>query len=81
MTRCLPMRVREFEDLVIRVLREADHPEIVSADSTARDADDHRHTRVRVSFASGAATYIMVREVTGPSVPKHSPFELPKEAM
>jgi hypothetical protein len=75
------MRVREFEALVVDLLTEADHPEILSVQRCADDARDTTHNRLKVNFASGASATVMVREVTGPGLPRHAPFELPKEAM
>ena len=73
------MGVREFEALVIDLLAKADHPEIVAVRRRAEHEDDSTHSRLKVDFASGASATVMVREITGPRIPRHSPFELPKE--
>jgi hypothetical protein len=75
------MRVHEFERLVIDLLEKDDHPEIVAVQGLAEDQADTKHSRVRVDFASGAKATMMVREITGPNIPRHAPFQLPKEAL
>jgi hypothetical protein len=47
----------------------------------ATDSKPTEHTRVRVDFASGATAYVMVRQVSGPKVPRHQDYELPREAV
>ncbi|CAM3412948.1 hypothetical protein KIPE111705_07175 [Kibdelosporangium persicum] len=75
------MRIREFENLLVKAIEADDHPEIVSVDRVATDERDTRHTRVRTEFANGARTFVMVQQVTGPNIPRHAPYNLPKEAL
>ncbi|SDC45804.1 hypothetical protein [Actinokineospora iranica] len=69
------MRIGELDKLLVDLLSQ-DHPEI-----TEVAALDKGHRRVRVGFASGAVATIMVREVQGPGVPSHSPYDIPKSVI
>lgn len=80
------MRVRELDDTLVRLLTEADHPEIVSVEALAErrgdgEPPDTDHNRVKVWFASGGTATIMVRTVSGPDIPLHPAFQLPAEVV
>lgn len=78
------MRVRELDDTLVRLLAEADHPEVVSVIPLATpnvEPPDPRHSRVKVTFASGATAIIMVRTVASANTPLHPAFELPPEVI
>ena len=72
-----PVQLRELDALLVDLLK--DHPEIVSAEAINKDYAPQ--SRVRVSFASGATATIMVREVEGPKVPAHKPYDIPAEVI
>jgi len=72
------MRIRAFDAFLADLLTNAGHPEIVSVRPCTDNPEGH--TRLRVSFVSGAEAYIMVRQVTGRGIPPHAPFDLPGEA-
>jgi hypothetical protein len=74
------VRVREFESVLAGMLTDADHPEIVDVRSCST-GNPESHTRLQVSFASGATAYVMVRRVVGRGIPSHPPFQLPREAL
>lgn len=75
------MRVREFDRLVAELIVADDHPEVVAVRLTASADQPQNHTRLEIQCADGSAFYLMVRRVDGPGVPRHTAFELPKEAM
>ncbi|HEX3780161.1 MAG TPA: hypothetical protein VHX38_10870 [Pseudonocardiaceae bacterium] len=76
------MRLAELDQLLIECLTSEDHPEIVGASRApgveTKPAD---HTRVNVSFASGATCHVLVRRVEGPKVPRHADYDLPQEVI
>jgi hypothetical protein len=76
------VRVREFERLAVDVVSKAGHPEITGVVSLVGDDDPPgKHSRLRVDFASGASVFVMVERVTGPGIPRHASFDLPREAL
>ena len=75
-----PVRIPDLDELLLTVLA-TDHPEITAVERTSKAVDDPTyHTRVKVSYASDAASYVMVHHVTGPGVPGHAPYDLPPGA-
>jgi hypothetical protein len=66
------VRIRELDKVLFDLLSE-DHPEITNVELL-----DKGHSRLRVDFAGGAKCTISVREVSGPGVPGHKPYELPE---
>jgi hypothetical protein len=75
------MGLRTLDQIIIEAVTKADHPEIISATAMATPDRPANHNRVKVGFASGAEAYIMVRRVTGPGIPTHADYELPREAV
>ncbi|MGH3863723.1 hypothetical protein [Actinokineospora sp.] len=71
------MQLRDLDALLVSLLSQ-DHPEIVSAEVIN---NDHVHSRVRVCFASGAVSSILVRSVEGPKVPAHKGYDIPTEVI
>jgi hypothetical protein len=70
------VRIAELDQLILDVLAR-DHPEIVGVRSTVDEAKPVDHNRVRIDYASGGASFVMVHHVTGPGVPSHEPYDLP----
>lgn len=75
------MRVREFDELAIRLLVEADHPEIVAVRRCATPDRPDNHNRFVVEFADQSTAVVMVGRVSGPGVPSRGEFDLPREAL
>ncbi|MFC5289216.1 hypothetical protein ACFPM7_19365 [Actinokineospora guangxiensis] len=69
------MQIRELDQLLVDLLSH-DHPEIAKVVPL-----DKQHSRVRVEFASGAVATITIREVSGPGVPNHHPYEIPESVI
>jgi hypothetical protein len=71
------MRMPDLDKLLLEALSE-DHPEIVNVEQPPNAVKDPTYaTRVKVTYASGAASYVMVHHVAGPGVPSHAAYELP----
>lgn len=75
------MRVPEFDRLAAELIAADDHPEIVSVELTASPDRPQYHNRLTVHLADGSAFYVMVEHVEGRGMPRHTPYELPREAM
>jgi hypothetical protein len=75
------MKIRELADIIADAVNGADHPEIVSAETFDYGPEDKHsnHNLVRVNFASGAQAFTMVRQVSGPGIPRHEPYTMPRE--
>jgi hypothetical protein len=74
------MKAHEFDDLLVAVVRDADHSEMVGVEVTAetRGRPDY-HNRITVTFASGATVCVMVRHVRGDGISEHEDYQLPPE--
>ncbi|WP_016699811.1 hypothetical protein [Actinoalloteichus spitiensis] len=75
------MKLRAFDQLLASLIT-TEHPEVTNVHCYGEDRPQHR-TRLRVDFASGAAAYLYVDDVSGPGIPRmaaDSP-EVPREAL
>jgi len=76
------VRVREFEQAAIDLIKRLDHPEIINVEAVAGDNDPPtKHTRLKIDFAGGDSIYVMVQRAEGPGISRHPDFELPREAL
>lgn len=75
------MKIRELADIIVDAVNSADHPEILSAEAFGYGPDDKyaSHNIVKTMHASGAQSTTMVRKVSGPGIPHHEPYYLPRE--
>ncbi|MCP2258885.1 hypothetical protein LX15_002583 [Streptoalloteichus tenebrarius] len=82
------MKLIEFARRLQAELEALDHPEIVSVEdisvppgsSDDPNAQHRKHNLVKVNYANGGSTTIMVQAVRGPGIPKHANYDLPREA-
>jgi len=79
-SRLSAVRIPELDQLITDLLVDDDHPEIVRVEMTATQ-DPLHHNRLVVHFANGAAAYVMVARVERSGIPRHTPHELPREAV
>ena len=75
------MRVREFDELAIKLLADGDHPEIVSIRRCATADFPDNHNRFVVEFADDSTAVVMVGRVSGPGIPSRERFQVPREAL
>jgi hypothetical protein len=76
------MRVREFDDLAIKLLVAGDHPEIVAVRRCATPEQPDNHTRFVVEFADTSTAVVMVAGVSGPGIPaSRGRYDVPREAL
>jgi aminoglycoside phosphotransferase family enzyme len=74
------MKVSQLDKILTHAITSANHPEIESVTELAvADNEALKHTRIAVTFANGAHAHIMVRDVSGPNVPRHAKYEIPRE--
>lgn len=71
------MKIEEFKQRLGDQLRALDHPEIVAVEPRG---ETHPHVLLRVDYANGASSAVQVQAVRGPGIPKHTPYEIPREA-
>lgn len=76
------MRVTELDDLIAKLIKDDDHPEIVGVRSCVTDGQPKAyHSRLRVTHADGGESIVMVYRVTGPKIPRADTYVIPKEAL
>jgi hypothetical protein len=75
------MRVREFDDLAIRLLVDGDHPEIVAIRRCVTPEQPDNHSRFVVEFADESTAVVMIGKVSGPGITSHDRFQVPREAL
>lgn len=75
------MRVREFDDLAIKLLVDGDHPEIVAVRRCATPDFPDNHNRFVVEFADESTAVVMVGRVSGPGITSRERFSVPREAL
>ncbi|MCP2166078.1 hypothetical protein LX83_002937 [Goodfellowiella coeruleoviolacea] len=71
------VRVRELDELLVRLIVAADHPEITAVRLIPSQEHPDNHTRLRVDFASGACAYLMVGQVSGRGVGQVPRYQIP----
>lgn len=75
------MQITELDDLIMQIITDSDHPEIASVERVPTSEQPDDHTRIKVTFANGGAVIVMVHSVSGPGVPSHQKYELPRETV
>lgn len=75
------MKVTELDDLIVKLITEADHPEITDVEVVPTSSRPDNHTRLVVHFASGASAVVMVRQVAAAGGRRSGEFEIPREAL
>lgn len=75
------MNVPELEALLVRLIEEADHPEIVEVESCMKpESDPAQPHRLHVKFASGAESTTLVHHVARRGK-QSKPWLLPKAVL
>jgi Tfp pilus assembly ATPase PilU len=75
------MRVTQLEDLIVSLIETDDHPEISAVTRCTVEVGDDNHTRLKVHFANGGSSTIMVFRVSGPRVPATAEYTIPKAVL
>jgi hypothetical protein len=72
------VRLPELDEMLADLIARSDHPEITGVEIAPDSPDDH--TRLVVSYASGATSVVMVRQVARAGR-RSAEYEIPREVV
>ncbi|MFI9381209.1 hypothetical protein [Kutzneria sp. NPDC052558] len=72
------MRVTELEDMIVNLIEADDHPEISAVTRCTTEPGDLDHSRLKIHYANGGSTTVMVFRASGPGVPAGANYTVPK---